>query len=140
MSEEKIIRPNPLQWIRFVYLGSVPRKNAAWVLYDATCRTWVVRHALRYLVMISPFVLAMMLFLPTSLGIRIETSFAAGASMGLGFMCFTSESIEARVEKAGYPRGVAAELREQRTKDAHRALVARNRDRREARLRGHRRG
>lgn len=138
VSDDQIIRPNPFQWVRFVYLGSVPRKNAAWVLYDATCKTWILRHIVRYVVLISPFVLAVMLLLPADMGIRIETSFAAGASIGLGYVCYTSESLEARLEKAGYPRGLAARMREQRTVDAHRAVVARNRARREARLRGHR--
>jgi hypothetical protein len=47
------------------------------------------------------------------------------------------ESLESRIEKAGYPRGLAAEMRHRRSELAHRAVVARNRARRDARLHRH---
>lgn len=137
MNDERIIRPSLLQWLRYQYTGTAPRKNATWVLFDATCRTWVLRHVVRYLFMIGPFVVGVMVFLPTTMVIRTESCLAAGLSIGLGYMCFTSESIEARIEKAGYPRGLAAQLRHQRSEEAQRAVVARNRARREARLQRH---
>lgn len=138
VNDERIIRPTLLQWLRYEYTGSAPRKNAAWVLFDATCRTWVLRHIVRYLLLIGPFVAAVMIFLPTTMAIRTETCLAAGLSIGLGYMCFTSESIEARIEKAGYRRGLAATMRHRRSEEAQRAVVARNRARREARLQRHR--
>jgi uncharacterized protein DUF5313 len=134
VSDEKIIRPNPLQWIRYEYIGTAPGKNAAWVLFDATCRTWVLRHILRYLLLIGPVVAAVMVLLPTTIAIRAETCLAAGLSIGLAYMCYASESLEARIEKAGYPRGLAAQMRHRRAEEAQRAVVARNRARREARL------
>jgi hypothetical protein len=135
VDDEKIIRPSLLQWLRYEYTGTAPRKNAAWVLFDATCRTWVLRHIVRYILLIGPFVAAVMVFLPTTMALRTETCLAAGLSIGLGYMCFTVESLESRIEKAGYPRGLAAEMRDRRSAEAHRAVVARNRARREARLR-----
>lgn len=132
--EQKTVRPNPLQWLRYTLVGSVPAKNRAWVLYDATCRTWLLRHAVRYLVLISPLILGIMLFLPASLELRAEACFAAGASMLIGYMCFTTESLEHRIEKAGYRYGLAGKLREQRAIAAQRAVTARNRERRELRL------
>lgn len=131
---ERIVRPNPLQWLRYAVTGSLPPKNRAWVLYDATCRTWLLRHAARYLVLVAPLILAVMLFLPATLSIRAEACVAAGLSMWIGYMCFTTESLEHRIEKAGYPYGLAGKLREQRAIDAQRAVVARGRDRRDARL------
>jgi hypothetical protein len=133
---EDVVRPNPLQWLRYTFLGKVPAKNSAWVLYDATCSTWLVRHAARYLVLISPLVAAVMLFLPATLPIRVEGCIAAGGSLLIGYMCFTTESLERRVEKAGYPYGLAGRLRERRANDAQRAVVARNRARYEARRYG----
>jgi uncharacterized protein DUF5313 len=127
--EEPIIRPNPVQWLRFVYTGRAPRKCRSWVLHDATCTTWVLRHALRYIVLIVPFMVAVM-FLPTTLGIRLGAAFAAGASVLIGYLCFTTESLEHRIEKAGYPWGLAGQLREQRAIEAQRAVAARNRERR----------
>ena len=130
---EDVVRPNPWQWLRYLFTGSVPARNRSWVLYDATCSTWLPRHAARYLVLITPLVVAVMVFLPASLSIRIEACFAAGASLLIGFMCFTTESLERRVEKAGYQWGTASQLRERRAIDAQRAVVARHRERYEAR-------
>jgi hypothetical protein len=130
----EVVRPNLLQWLRYTFVGSVPPRNRAWVLYDATCRTWLLRHAARYLVLITPLVAAVMLFLPASLEIRIEGCVAAGGSLLIGYMCFTTESLERRVEKAGYRYGLAGKLREIRANDAQRAVVARNRARYEARM------
>lgn len=131
---DRIIRPNPLQWLRYAVTGSLPPENRAWVLHDATCRTWLLRHAARYLVLVAPLIVAVLLFLPATLGIRAEACLAAGLSMWIGYMCFTTESLEHRIEKAGYPYGLAGKLREQRAIDAQRAVVARGRDRRDARL------
>jgi hypothetical protein len=131
---DEVVRPNPLQWLRYTFAGSVPPKNRTWVLYDATCSTWLIRHAIRYLLLISPLITAIMLFLPASLAIRAEACLAAGASVLIGFMCFTTESLERRIEKAGYRYGLAGKLREQRANDAQHAVVARNRARREARF------
>jgi hypothetical protein len=135
---EGVVRPNPLQWLRYTFTGSVPAKNRGWVLYDATCRTWLVRHAFRYLVLISPLIVATLLFLPTTWMIRVEGCFAAGASLWIGYMCFTTESLERRVEKAGYRYGLAGQLREKRANEAQRAVVARNRARYEQRRYRHR--
>jgi hypothetical protein len=135
---DPVVRPNPLQWLRYTFVGSVPAKNRAWVLYDATCSTWLVRHAARYLVLIAPLIAAVMLFLPASLQVRVEGCFAAGGSLLIGYMCFTTESLERRIEKAGYRYGLAGRIRERRANEAQRAVVARNRARYEARRYGRR--
>jgi hypothetical protein len=131
--DERVIRPNPLQWLRYTVLGTVPPRNHAWVLHDATCSTWLLRHAVRYLVLTAPLIAAVVLFLPAPLPIRLEGAVAAGGSLLIGYMCFTTESLERRVEKAGYRYGTAGELRERRANEAQRAVVARNRARYEAR-------
>jgi hypothetical protein len=83
-----------------------------------------------------PLVTAVVIFLPTTTAPRTETCLAAGLSIGLAYMCYTSESLEARIEKAGYPRGLVAELRRRRSDETQR-VVAPNRARREARLQRH---
>jgi hypothetical protein len=132
--KELVVRPNPLQWLRYAVTGSVPAKNHGWVLYDATCSTWLVRHVARYLVLVAPLIVAVMLFLPATTSIRVEACVAAGLSVLIGYMCFTTESLEHRIEKAGFPYGLAGKMREERAVAAQRAVVARNRERREARL------
>lgn len=132
--KELVLRPNPLQWLRYAVTGSVPPKNHGWVLYDATCRTWLIRHAARYLVLVAPLIIATVLFLPASMSIRVEAAVAAGLSMWIGYMCFTTESLEHRIKKAGFPYGLAGKMREERSIAAQRAVVARNRERRDTRL------
>lgn len=131
---EEIRRPNPLQWLRYVYTGSVPRRNAAWVLHDATCGTWVLRHAIRYVVLVAPLVIASILFVPAALSLRVEAAMAAACSLLIGYLCFTTESLERRIEKAGYRYGLAGQMREERAIAAQRAVAAHARQRRQERL------
>jgi hypothetical protein len=131
---EQIVRPSPLQWLRYALLGSVPAKNRAWVLHDVTCSTWALRHAARYFALVTPLIIAVMIFLPAALSLRVEACFTAAASVLIGYMCFATESLERRAQKAGYPHGIAAQLREHRANETQRAVVARNWERRENRL------
>ena len=130
MQPEKVVRPNALQWLRYVYLGSVPAKNEAWVLHDATCRTWVLRHLVRYLILVAPVLAAVMIFLPAPVSLRALCCVAAGLPMLLFYMAYTADAVDRRVEKAGYPSGLATELRQRRSADAQRAVAARYRERR----------
>jgi hypothetical protein len=57
--------------------------------------------------------------------------------MLLFYMAYTSDAIDRRAEKAGYPSGLAAELRQQRATDAQRAVAARYRERHAARVERH---
>lgn len=131
---DRIIRPSPLQWLRYTYTGNVPGKNRAWVLHDTTSRTWLLRHVVRYLVLVAPLVVLVMVFLPAPLGLRALSCLAAGLPMMIFYLAYTVEDTERRTEKAGYPHGTAARVREQRAIDAQRAVVARNRERRADRL------
>jgi hypothetical protein len=130
---EEIRRPSALQWLRYVYTGSVPRKNAAWVLHDATCGTWVLRHAIRYVVLVLPLIIASIALVPASLSLRVEACMAAACSLLIGYLCFTTESLEHRIEKAGYPYGLAGQMREERANAAQRAVADRARRRRQER-------
>ena len=130
---EQVVRPNPLQWLRYAYVGSVPAKNRAWVLHDATCRTWVLRHAARYVVLIVPVMAAVLLFLPAPMPLRVMSCLAAALPMALFYLAYTADALERRVEKAGYPPRTAADLRERRAVEAQRATVARYRERQHAR-------
>jgi hypothetical protein len=131
-----VVRPTPLQWLRYVYVGSVPARNREWVLHDATARTWVLRHVVRYLVLVAPVLAAVMIFLPAPVSLRAMSCAAAALPMLLFYMAYTSDAVNRRVEKAGYPDGLADDLRRQRATDAQRAVAARYRERRAARTRG----
>lgn len=130
MQELRIIRPNPLLWLRYAYLGSLPQKYDAWVLRDATCRTWILRHAARYLALVAPIVIPVLIFLPAPFSLRLMSCLVALLTMMLFYMAFTADSVETRVEKAGFPPGTASRLREQRALTSQRLAAARYRARR----------
>ncbi len=127
--DEKLVRPGVLQWLRYAWVGSIAPRHRTWVLHDATCRTWVLRHIARYLAIVGPFVVAAMVALPAPLSLRMTACSTAGLSMMVFYLAYTSESVDRRVEKAGYPSGLAAQLRQQRAVEAQRAVVARYRAR-----------
>jgi hypothetical protein len=128
MSSE-IVRPGPIQWLRYAYVGSIAPRHNAWVLHDATARTWVLRHAARYWAIIGPLVVLAMLALPASVELRVLSCLTAAMSMMVFYLAYSTESVDRRVEKAGYPTGLAQQLRQQRAVAAQRATVARYRER-----------
>lgn len=132
--DDDVVRPNPLQWLRYLYTGRVPARNAGWVRYDATCRTWVLRHVVRFLVLIAPLVTMVLVLLPAPFYLRLMSSLAATLPMLLFYLAYAADSLEGRVQNAGYPPGEASRIREERSVRAQRAVAARNRERRAARL------
>lgn len=129
----EIKRPGPIQWLRYAYVGSIAPKYRDWVLHDATAKTWVLRHAGRYWAIIGPLVVVAMLALPASWELRVLSCLTAAMSMMVFYLAYSTESVDRRVEKAGYPSGLAAQLRQERAIAAQRATVARYRERRAAR-------
>jgi hypothetical protein len=123
------LRPGPIQWLRYAYVGSIAPRHNGWVLYDATCPTWVLRHAARYWAIIGPLVVAAMLALPATLELRVLSCLTAAMSMMVFYLAYSTESVDRRVEKAGYPSGLAAHLRQERAVAAQRAATARYRER-----------
>lgn len=104
-------RPNVFQWLWYAYGGKLPPSCAEWVLYDATCRTWVLRHFARALTQLGPLCVPLM-FLPGPLEIRVA-SIVLGLFVGLFYsICFMGEAVEHRVIKHGHPPGLGRETRE----------------------------
>ncbi|HEY7010889.1 MAG TPA: DUF5313 family protein [Jatrophihabitantaceae bacterium] len=134
MQQRDVIRPNPVQWLRYAYVGTVSAKSHAWVLHDATCRTWILRHVARYFALVTPLIVPVMIFLPAPLSLRAMSCLVAVLTMMMFYVAFTVDSVERRVELAGYPHGTAARIREQRALGAQRATAARNRARQYARV------
>ena len=110
--------PNPLQWLGYVFWRRLPERYNLWVLYDATCSVWVLRHLVRLLVVATiPTTLVIVLF-PGPLSVRILTAVAA-ASGGLLFSAvWVNEATDHRLVRAGWREGMASELRERRSKIA----------------------
>lgn len=118
-------RPDPVRWLWYAYGGGLPRRFAPWVLHDTTCRTWALRHLVRAVVQIAPFVIAIIVFVPGPLWLRMMCALG-GSIMGLIFsLSYVHETVEHRLVKAGYPAGTGPATRAERTADKDAAAAAR---------------
>jgi len=102
-------RPNPLQWLWYAYGGRLPAHLQEWVLHDATCRTWALRHFSRALAQWAPTCLLVLLPGPLSLRLSLPLLVLIGALYASA--SFIDETTEHRVAKHGYPLGMAREMR-----------------------------
>src|SRR5438067_135205 len=130
----EIVRPNPLQWLRYAFTGSLPHRYDDWVLHDASCSTWWLRHVARFLVQMAPFAAIALVIVPASWPIKIGVAAMGVVGTALFALGYVVEGAERRVEKAGFRYGVATEIRQQRALDNQRATAERNRAKRAARL------
>ena len=108
-------RPGPLRWLLYALGFRLPAEYREWVLHDVTCRTWVLRHLLRTTVQLTPFAVLLYLLLPGSPVIRAS---AVLGGLALGYLysvIYMYETTENRAMKAGYPRGTARDIRDERT-------------------------
>jgi hypothetical protein len=114
------IRPNPLHWFWYALWGPLPPRHQAWVLYDSTCSTWVLRHFARILAAAALPVAAIAIFLPAPGGLRALTAFVAGSCAVLFTATWINEATEHRLVRAGYAWGTGPELRARRDEFAQR--------------------
>jgi hypothetical protein len=118
-------RPDPARWLWYAYGGGLPERFAPWVLHDTTCRTWVVRHVIRAVVQIAPIVIAIIVFVPGPIWLRVACALG-GTIMGLIFsISYAHETAEHRLVKAGYPPGTGPATRAERTADKDAAAAER---------------
>jgi hypothetical protein len=130
-------RPGPLRWLWYSIGGGLPEQYNWWVLHDITCRTWILRHFLRCLLLLAVPVAAVILFLPAPPGLRILTAFTAGGCAMMFFFVHGIEATERKLVNAGYPGGTGETVRAQRSVDAQRRANARRRERSAARALRH---
>lgn len=108
-------RPDLLHWLAYAFWGPLPARYRTWVLYDATCSTWVLRHLGRLLTVAVLPVAAVILFLPGPLHVRVLTAVAAGAGALLFTAAWVNEATEYRLVRAGWRPGMGPELRRRRS-------------------------
>lgn len=126
-------RPGPLLWLRYLVTSNLPDEYDEWVLHDTTCRTWLLRHTLRFLAFIAPIAVLVLIFLPAPIGLRwacVAVGILGSAAISFGY---NVEGAERRVEKAGYAYGTAERTRQHAADERQRAVAAKNRARRAAR-------
>lgn len=106
-------RPNPAQWLWYAVGGRLPARLAPWVLHDVTARTWVLRHAARSLVLLTP-IMAGCLLVPGPLALRLAMVLLV-VIVGVYFsLSYVDESCELRAVKHGYSHGIARATRDAR--------------------------
>jgi hypothetical protein len=122
-------RPNPWQWLRYLFGARLPADLKEWVLHDVTCRTWALRQAGRTLLMLSPFIVLVLVLLPGAFWIRGMAAFG-GVIMSLIYsLGYVVEATENRLMKAGYPAGTGERLRALRSERSGAEATARRRQR-----------
>jgi hypothetical protein len=113
-------RPNPLQWLRYAYGGQLPERYREWVLYDATCRTWLLRYALKVAAEALPWLAAgfvvLTLLMPAPASLVLPALLLALLMSFYFTLTSADELTEARLAKHGYPPGTGKAVRRRRSK------------------------
>ena len=111
-----------MRWVWYALGGKLPERCREWVLNDLTCRTWVLRHLARVLVL-QP-VWLVVLVIPVAWDIRWwALALAMSLSVFLSLL-FTEDASERRVVRHGYPAGLARAIREDIPMADRRRMVA----------------
>jgi hypothetical protein len=130
-------RPGPLRWLAYCFGFGLPDRYSQWVLHDVTGPTWVLRHIVRVLVQLSIPIVAIFVFIPAPMWVRLLTVITA-AGPTLLFTCgYIVESADHRLAKAGHDPRLGERLRKERKAlalERQRAANARRRERAAARL------
>jgi hypothetical protein len=108
-------RPNPALWLWYAFWGPLPARYRVWVLYDATCTTWVFRHLSRILTVAVLPVTAVIVFLPGPLHLRVLTAVVAGSGAFMFTAVWVNEATEYRLTRAGWRWGTGPEVRLRRS-------------------------
>jgi hypothetical protein len=108
-------RPNPALWLWYAFWGPLPDRYRLWVLYDATCATWIPRHLARLLTIAAPPITAVAVLLPGPLHVRLLTAMAAGIGAFMFTAVWVNEATEHRLVRAGWRSDIGPEIRERRS-------------------------
>jgi hypothetical protein len=137
---EPIQRPNPLLLLKYSLGGSLPRRYSPWILHDVTCRTWLVRHFARTMLVIVPLFSVYMALMPTSLGVRLLTGLTFSGAIFMFSLVNIQVDTDRRAVRAGYGASLPARIRSQQSVDRQglanhlrRERIAERRDRRNPR-------
>jgi hypothetical protein len=103
-----------MRWIQYALGRGLPPEYREWVLHDVTARTWVLRHLLRTTLQLLPFAVLLYVLIPGEPFVRAG-AVIAGLLLGYFYsLAYMYETTENRAIKAGYPRGMAGEIRGRR--------------------------
>jgi len=110
VDEAKRVRPNPVLWIWYAFGGRLPQRHSSWVLHDVSARTWMLRHAFRSVVQVSPGLL--FLLVPGPMWIK-AMALLGGVILAVWYgLAYAEFTCEHRAHKQGYELGAARRARE----------------------------
>jgi hypothetical protein len=134
-----IVRPRGAKFLWYCLGGSLPEQHSTWVLADVTCRTWLLRHFARTMLIVVPLFAAYMALMPTSFVIRLLTGLTFSGGLIMFSLVNALVDTDRRAVRAGYGAGLPAQLRTQQSVDRQRLASSQRRARiaeRQARRRG----
>ena len=108
---DPIVRPGPFAWIWYSIGGRLDPRYRGWVLHDVTCRTWLLRHFARLVLIIAPLVTVYLVLMPISFQIRLLTGITFGGGLFMFGLVNTLIDTDRRAVRAGYGVGLPAQLR-----------------------------
>jgi hypothetical protein len=112
------IRPDPVRWLWYAWWGPLPDRYRLWVLYDATCSTWVLRYFAHVLAVVTVPSVLVALLLPGSLGVL--TAVLTGLLAFLLTAVWVNEGTEHRLVQAGWRWDTGPAVRRRRSDLAQR--------------------
>jgi hypothetical protein len=126
--EAPVLRPTPGRFLWYCYGGRLPVQNHSWVLHDVTCRTWVLRHFARWMMVIIPVFFVFLAVMPGTFGTRFYIDVAVGGAILMFAFVNILIDTDRRAVRAGYGFSRPGEIRSARGVDRQRLS---NHDRRE---------
>ena len=126
---DPVVRPGPGRLIWYCYGGHLPARYHSWVLHDVTCRTWVLRHFGRWLMVIVPVFCVFLAVTPTSFGTRLYIDFAISGAIFMFALVNILIDTDRRAVRAGYSFNLPGEIRAARSVDKQRLSSFERRER-----------
>lgn len=117
---EPIVRPGFGRFVWYCYGGALPESNHTWVLRDVTCRTWVLRHFARWMMVIVPVFCLYFAILPASFGTRLYTDAAVCGGIFMFALVNILIDTDRRAVRAGYGFSRPGDIRSARAVDRQR--------------------
>lgn len=116
-----MIRPNPLQWIRYTFGGMLRPINRGWVLHDVACRTRWLRQTVRAVAQIAaPAAVVSVALTGLGIGVVVLGGVACGALLGLWYsLAYIDQTGDRRLVKNGYEPGTLKRVLRERYDREH---------------------
>lgn len=121
VADPPLRRPTLGRFLWYCYGGSLPAENHTWVLHDVTCRSWILRHFVRWTMVIAPLFVLYTALLPAAFGIRLFTGITFSGGIYVMSLVFILIDSDRRAVRAGYAYSLPQKIRTARSVERQRA-------------------